>query len=103
MRRRCGWRGMATCLALGLGLGLALGLGLLVSAGINQLGVLQPPWPLVFGMGVASGLWHLGARIGSADASAGFVTIGLAMAIVFVPWLLFLGVRMLWRWQRRRR
>ena len=94
------WR---ICSAIGAAVVALVLLGLLLSAGVNQLGVLPAPWPLVVGMGVASGLWHLGARIGSADESTGLVTIGLALTIVFVPWLLFLAVRALWRWWRQRR
>ena len=52
---------------------------------------------------MASLLWHLGVRVGTANQSHGLETIALALAVVFGPWLLFVGGRALWRHWRERR
>lgn len=80
-----------------------LGLGLLVTFGVAQTGLVRPPATLVIGMGTASVLWYLAARIASGAADAGFVTIAPAMGLVFVPWTVAAGGRWLWRRRARRR
>jgi len=80
-----------------------LGLGLLVTFGVAQTGLAQPPATLVIGMGTASVLWYLGARIATGAVDAGFVTIVPAMGLVFVPWAVAAAGRWLWRRRARRR
>jgi tetratricopeptide (TPR) repeat protein len=95
-----GWR---VASAVGVAVIALILLGFVIGAGIHQLGIVRPPLPLVVGMLAASGLWHLGARVGSADQASGLETIGIALAVVFGPWILFVGGRGLWRLWRERR
>jgi tetratricopeptide (TPR) repeat protein len=88
--------------ALGAAIVALIFLGLLVTFGVHQLGLLKPPWTLFAGMTVASVLWHLGSRVATADASGGWPTIGIAMAIVCAPWIMYIIGRGLWRWRRAR-
>ena len=80
-----------------------LGLGLLCTFGVAQTGLVQPPVTLVFGMAIASGLWHVAARIATGASDAGLVTIGPALGLVFVPWGVAALGRWLWRRLSRRR
>ncbi len=76
-------------------------LGLLCTFGVSQLRLLDPPWTLVVGMLVAAALWHVGARVVRDDPWGDAPTIGWALAVVFVPWVVALAAR--WVWRRRRR
>jgi hypothetical protein len=78
-----------------------LGLGLLVTFGVAQTGLARPPLTLVLGMGTASVLWYLAARIATGAPDAGLVTITPALGVVFVPWAIAAGGR--WVWRRRAR
>ncbi|MEE8408934.1 MAG: hypothetical protein V3T05_04975 [Myxococcota bacterium] len=91
------WR-LAT--ALGAAVVALILLGLVATFGVTQLGMVRPPWTLVAGMTVASALWHVGARVATAEASSGWQTIGIATAVVYSPWLLYLGGRWFWLWRR---
>ncbi len=91
------WR---LALSVGAPIVLLLLLGLLLSSGVRQLGLVEPPWTLVIGMTAAAALWHLGARIATKGATGGWLTIAVALGVVFLPWLLVLGARALVRWRR---
>jgi len=83
---------------------LLLALGIFVTFGINQLGVMRPPWPLLGGMAIASVLWCIAADVASDGKDLGLSTIAIAFLIVLSPWGVALGGRRAWaRWKARRR
>jgi len=71
---------------------------LLATFGVNQLGLLGPPWTLVAGTAVGSLLWHVGERVVTANASGGLWTIATAVALLFAPWIAVTVSR--WSWRR---
>jgi tetratricopeptide (TPR) repeat protein len=80
-----------------------LALGLLLSFGVWQTGLVQPPWTLVTGMSIAALLWYLGARIMLGTGEGAGVTVITALLVIFVPWGLAIAGRSLWRRRERER
>ncbi|MEK7705309.1 MAG: hypothetical protein AAB426_10145 [Myxococcota bacterium] len=75
--------------------------GLIITFGVNQLGLTQPPWTVLIGMGVGAGAWHLGARVATGGARTGLATILPGLLVVATPYVVMALVR--WLWRRRRR
>lgn len=71
--------------------------GLLITFGVVQLGLMRPPWTVILGMLLAALVWHLGARIATAQLRTGLATIVPGLLVVAVPYLTLTGIKWLWR------
>jgi hypothetical protein len=74
-----------------------LALSLLLTAGINQLRILSPPWPLLSGAALSAWIWYAVARVVTAGQSSGSGTILRGAAVVLGPYLAIWSWRWLWR------
>lgn len=68
-------------------------LALALSLGVNQMGLLRPPWPLLFGMVTASILWLVAAGVAAETWRAGLRTVGVGWLALAVPWALGWSLR----------
>ncbi|MBN1960671.1 MAG: hypothetical protein JW841_06970 [Deltaproteobacteria bacterium] len=68
-------------------------LGLLFSIGLAQTQMIPPPWSLISGMLLASGIWYFTARIATNQPYAGLMTISVALGVIFAPWGIALALR----------
>lgn len=83
---------------------LLIFLGLFLTFGVNQLGLLRPPWTLGVGMLLASLAWASVAHVVTEGQGHGRDTMVIGCGIVGLVWGVVAGIRLAWRrWQRYRR
>lgn len=85
------------CDIVGSGVIFIVLFGIVFSMGINQLGLLRPPWMLVLGLVPSSLLWMAGVRIATGGRGYGLADVAGAYGVILGPWLLVIGVRWLVR------
>jgi hypothetical protein len=67
---------------------------LMLAAGSAQTGVVAAPWTLLVGFAGGAGVWYAAALQLTGNAKAGLMTIGYSAAVLFVPTLIGVLVRL---------